>query len=95
MALPTAKVSLDRITNFIRDAELLDQFRMKNKASSLPSVINEDDHSQEIGFRKAIFAWSADDEDGSLTPSNRRFRLHVADELLFKHNCINLIIGPT
>ncbi|KAF8188324.1 multidrug resistance-associated ABC transporter [Pholiota molesta] len=90
-----AKVSLDRVTNFIRDAELLDHFRIEKKARLLPSVINEEHHSQEIGFRKATFAWSVEDEDGSLTPSNRRFRLQVADELLFKHNCINLIIGPT
>jgi hypothetical protein len=95
MASTAAKVSLDRVTNFIRDAELLDQFRIEKKARSLPSVTNEEDHSQEIGFRKATFAWSVEDEDGSLTPSNRRFRLQVAEEILFKHNCINLIIGPT
>jgi ABC-type multidrug transport system fused ATPase/permease subunit len=47
-----------------------------------------------IGFRDATFAWS-NDVDGSLTPSKRKFVLRIEDELIFKHDCINLIVGPT
>jgi ABC-type siderophore export system fused ATPase/permease subunit len=59
-------------------------------------VSQEETASSEIGFRAATFTWSnADVEDGTLTPSRRRFRLRIEDELLFKRGQINLIIGST
>ncbi|KAF9475054.1 multidrug resistance-associated ABC transporter [Pholiota conissans] len=88
------KVSLDRVTDFVRTAEVLDRFNIK-KEDSLVSSFTDEDHSQELGFNKATFAWSAEDEGGAMTPYGRRFRLQVDDELLFKPGCINLIIGPT
>jgi type II secretory ATPase GspE/PulE/Tfp pilus assembly ATPase PilB-like protein len=43
---------------------------------------------EEIGFNNAVFSWSSDDK----TPS---FLLRIEDQLFFKRNCINLIVGPT
>ena len=94
-----AKVSLDRITKFLGETELLDQFVYKQERSigvSLPVDENEDDQEGHgIGFRNATFTWSAEQGDGSLTPSSRNFKLHVEGEVLFKRNCINIIVGPT
>lgn len=50
--------------------------------------------SGEIGFNKATFTWS-NAEDGSLTPSRRRFALRIEDQLTFRRGCVNLIVGPT
>ncbi|KAF4617819.1 hypothetical protein D9613_006245 [Agrocybe pediades] len=96
----TAKVSLDRMHRFLQDTELLDRFTPSNKDNVLSRVDaydagEEADSDNRIGFRNATFAWSADDLDGSLTPSSRNFRLHIEDDLFFKRNCINMIVGPT
>lgn len=48
-----------------------------------------------IGFNNASFSWSLESQDGSATPSRRAYRLRIDDELLFKRDHINLIIGPT
>ncbi|KAH8835448.1 hypothetical protein DL96DRAFT_1730898 [Flagelloscypha sp. PMI_526] len=88
----TAKVSLDRVDDFLRNTELLDSFTEKEESLQLfePSV----EAQQQIGFRNSSFTWSAD-ADGSLTPSKRKFVLRIDDELLFEKGKINLIIGPT
>ncbi|KAH0581470.1 hypothetical protein H2248_012549 [Termitomyces sp. 'cryptogamus'] len=86
-------VSLQRISDFLQNTELLDKY-----TEQVPNNLIDLDHdSSEIGFRDATFSWSNDDgfSTGSLTPSKRRFRLHVKDELLFKRGGLNLIIGPT
>ncbi|KDR83064.1 hypothetical protein GALMADRAFT_238869 [Galerina marginata CBS 339.88] len=85
------KVSLDRFTAFLHDTELLDSF-MESKV--LVQTLQNETQSSEVGFRDATFAWSIED-DGSATPSSRRFRLNIEGELLFRRNCINLIVGPT
>jgi len=59
------------------------------------STTTTPEHNQDIGFRNATFTWSNDSEDGSMTPSRRRFQLKVEEELLFKRGCFNLIVGPT
>ncbi|KAI3622081.1 atp-binding cassette transporter [Moniliophthora roreri] len=87
----TGKVSLDRVSDFLRNTELLDTFDDKDRD---PNFFTPADHSDEIGFRNAIFTWSKD-ADGSLTPSKRRFVLKVEDELIFKRGCVNLVIGET
>lgn len=46
-----------------------------------------------IGFKDAAFSWSNLPAGGTQTPSGRGFRLRIEDELLFKKNAINLIIG--
>ncbi|KAJ3772853.1 hypothetical protein FB446DRAFT_788322 [Lentinula raphanica] len=90
----TAKVSLDRVSDFLKNTELLDRFFPKAAESQdyfIPADIVCD--PQAIGFRNATFAWSA--EDDSLTPTNRRFLLEIEGEVLFRRNCVNLVIGET
>ncbi|TFK44019.1 multidrug resistance-associated ABC transporter [Crucibulum laeve] len=88
------KVSLDRVNDFLRNTELLDTFSAKPQDQLIvPSLTGEND--REIGFRDAVFSWSTDSEDVNLSPSLHSFKLRVNGELLFKHGCINLIIGPT
>ena len=53
-------------------------------------------HTDDLGFAHADFAWSRDEAgNGTLTPSRRAFRLQIADEVQFKRGAINLVIGPT
>ena len=86
-----AKVSLDRVTEFLQKTELLDSFADKpSQVDDIPTEIECDD----IGFNNATFTWSVE-HDGTSTPSQRTFRLHISGEQLFKRDCINLIIGPT
>jgi len=89
------KVSLDRVDDFLKNTELLDSFTEK-------ANVNSDEHehewydnfSNEIGFHAAVFSWS-NKANGPLARSRRNFNLQITDELTFKRNCINLIIGPT
>jgi hypothetical protein len=49
-----------------------------------------------IGLAGATFSWSSDtDIGGTVTPSKRAFRLNIQNELTFKRECINMIVGPT
>ena len=82
------------MTEFLQKAELLDSFADKSSQTvDIPTTIG----CEEIGFKNATFSWSVElpDHDGTSTPSQRTFRLHISGEQLFKRNCINLIIGPT
>ncbi|KAJ3890944.1 hypothetical protein GG344DRAFT_77404 [Lentinula edodes] len=91
----TAKVSLDRVSDFLKNTELLDSFSDKAPESDdyfVPADAVSD--PQKIGFRNAHFTWSSD-VNGSLTPSKRRFTLRIEGELLFKPKCVNLVIGET
>lgn len=89
------KVSLDRISDFLQNTELLDRFASESEDSSISMPRNEPEDSQVIGFRDADFAWSIEDEGAFTALPNRQFRLHIKGELIFKQNGINLIIGPT
>ncbi|TFK34799.1 hypothetical protein BDQ12DRAFT_761446 [Crucibulum laeve] len=94
LTIPSGKVSLDRVNDFLRNTELRDTFSVKPQDQLIiPSLTNEDD--REIGFIDAVFSWSTDSEDDNLPPSLHSFKLRVNGELLFKHGCINLIIGLT
>ncbi|TFY83125.1 hypothetical protein EWM64_g881 [Hericium alpestre] len=92
-----AKVSLDRVHDFLRTTELLDSWAAVEKGESAatslggsPSVPNA------IGFNDAIFTWSNQElASGSVTPSKRFFRLQAEGEVLFKRGVVNLIVGPT
>ncbi|THV04763.1 P-loop containing nucleoside triphosphate hydrolase protein [Dendrothele bispora CBS 962.96] len=99
----TGKVSLDRITEFLYETELLDAHSENESKESEPhphsvsvsGVLPLDTPSRDkIGFRNATFSWSKDSADGTLTPSKRQFLLKI-DELFFQRGCINLILGPT
>lgn len=87
-----AKVSLDRVNDFLHKTELLDAY----SAKADPQISH--DHGQDlegvIGFKDASFAWTAE-TNGSATPSQRLFKLKVQGELRFQRNRINLIVGPT
>ncbi|KAE9406279.1 P-loop containing nucleoside triphosphate hydrolase protein [Gymnopus androsaceus JB14] len=80
-----AKVSLDRVTEFLYETELLDSFT---------GHVSDDlgNPSQEIGFRNATFSWSNDYSGGS---SKRQFFFKIDGELIFKRDTINLILGGT
>lgn len=93
LSISPGKVSLDRVNDFLKETELLDTFTDTNKDVQLnePPSFNKD----VIGFKDCSFVWSLGAADGSLTPSRRSYRLRVNDELFFKPDCINLIIGPT
>jgi hypothetical protein len=91
---PSANV-LDRMTEFLQKTELLDSFADKTSQTvDIPTTIESEG---EIGFKNATFSWSvkSPDHDGSSTPSQRTFRLHISGEQMFKRDCINLIVGST
>ena len=90
--LPPAKVSLDRLTKFLHETELLDEFleEPKNVISE-----NEPDRRDVIGFKDALFTWSLNPGDGMHTPSERTFKLRIEGNLYFRRGTINLITGPT
>jgi hypothetical protein len=53
------------------------------------------EHIDDIGFGKSLYTWSNEISDGAATPSRQAFRLHIENELIFKKDAFNLIIGPT
>ncbi|KZT36273.1 P-loop containing nucleoside triphosphate hydrolase protein [Sistotremastrum suecicum HHB10207 ss-3] len=81
-----AKVSLDRIGEFLNNGDLF----------QTPAVEDSDaDHldAHAVYIRDAIFTW---DKPGTYSDMARhRFRLRIEGDLSFKMNCLNLICGPT
>lgn len=73
--------------------ELLDEYLEQPIQDTLLAASAS--HNDDLGFGKATFTWSIDSADGSRTPSNMSFRLHVDDDMIFKKGSFNLIIGPT
>ncbi|KAK0459012.1 uncharacterized protein EV420DRAFT_1642713 [Desarmillaria tabescens] len=78
------KVSLDRLTDFMQKTELLDTFSEKKFIEPVGIEDRED-----IGFHQARFSWM------NSPPSKRTFLLRIDEELIFRKNSINLVIGPT
>ncbi|RPD81341.1 multidrug resistance-associated ABC transporter [Lentinus tigrinus ALCF2SS1-7] len=91
-----AKVSLDRVTDFLNKTELLDEFTDKDAASAEVVISPQTVESDIIGIRAASFTWS-NENDGSVTPgpSRRNFTLRIDDEVVFRRGRFNLIVGPT
>ncbi|KAI0317990.1 hypothetical protein OF83DRAFT_1118292 [Amylostereum chailletii] len=91
------KVSLDRLTTFLQETELLDEFNNSGNGEAHVMLSDASRFDKEvIGFHDASFTWSNDTvSDGTLTPSRRRFVLRIEDELVFKRGSINLVVGPT
>ncbi|CAE6479744.1 unnamed protein product [Rhizoctonia solani] len=86
-----AKVSLDRINDFIQNTELLDSFNDKEG----PVILDPNPPASDaIGFRNATFTWTRQ-VPGTPTPSRRNFRLHIDEEVLFRRGKINMVVGPT
>ncbi|KAI0068079.1 P-loop containing nucleoside triphosphate hydrolase protein [Artomyces pyxidatus] len=89
-----AKISMDRITDFLHNTELLDKYTATDEPVGVR--MQNDDNRNVIGFGNASFTWANDDvTTGTMTPSRRRFILRIDDELVFKKGCFNIIIGPT
>lgn len=88
------KVSLDRVSDFLRKTELLDAYNEPEPNTLTPADEPAYDKSV-IGFNNATFSWTLDAQDGTATPSRRAYRLRIDNELIFKRDEINLIIGPT
>ncbi|KAI0638608.1 multidrug resistance-associated ABC transporter [Trametes polyzona] len=91
-----AKVSLDRVTEFLHETELLDEFTEKDAATAELVIPPRTTESDVIGIRQAAFTWS-NENDGSMTPgpNRRNFTLRIEDEVIFKRGKVNLIVGPT
>ncbi|TDL23375.1 hypothetical protein BD410DRAFT_820769 [Rickenella mellea] len=91
-----AKVSLDRVAEFLHESELLDEYEggqnsLKSSAAAFSQRLAMGDF---IGFRDASFVWSKR-SGASSTPSQLSFRLRIDGELQFKPGSFNLIVGPT
>ncbi|KAI0633979.1 P-loop containing nucleoside triphosphate hydrolase protein [Trametes polyzona] len=96
--LVQAKVSIERIADFLRNTELIDEFDEKDpEDAEIFSHSVPDDKKDVIGIRHASFTWSKEARPSQTPGGTRRraFILHVDDELVFQRGKINLIIGPT
>ncbi|TCD61149.1 hypothetical protein EIP91_008843 [Steccherinum ochraceum] len=91
-----AKVSLDRMSEFLNDTELLDEFAPDSSLPSAEIITAQEVEEDAVGIRAASFTWSAD-SIGTTSPGSarRNFTLRIEDELFFKRGAINLIIGQT
>ncbi|TFY55109.1 hypothetical protein EVJ58_g8459 [Rhodofomes roseus] len=89
-----AKVSLDRVDDFLQEAELLDQYSEQSDESHTHIVTQHEEDV--IGFRNTSFTWTKEASSVLSTPGSgkRNFTLRI-DDLVFKSGRINLIVGPT
>ncbi|VDB97890.1 unnamed protein product [Peniophora sp. CBMAI 1063] len=93
-----AKVSLDRVTEFLRETELLDRYaQMRDGPTSNGLLVGQPADPSVVGMCDASFTWTAPSSsiDGTQTPSRRTFTLRIPGELIFEQGKINLIVGPT
>jgi len=81
-------VSLDRLTDFMQNTELLD-FTQPPSEKVHRDIVNKPPPGV-IGFYDANFVWSRDH-----VADPQAFTLRINGELRFKLGAINLIIGPT
>jgi ABC-type multidrug transport system fused ATPase/permease subunit len=88
-----AKVSLDRVNEFLQDSELLDEFAAKKDGGAAVLAPPAPADEWFLGFQDAEFTWAA--SDGSATPGRRPFRLRVAGTLAFPRGAFSIIVGPT
>ncbi|EIN07961.1 P-loop containing nucleoside triphosphate hydrolase protein [Punctularia strigosozonata HHB-11173 SS5] len=95
----SAKVSLDRISEFLNDSELIDPTAESNVTNELyEQALANRDEDDRIGFSDATFTWETRGpgaEPRVADPKKRDFRLRIEGELLFEKDAINLVIGPT
>lgn len=85
-------IRLQSLTYFESQTELLDAFNSKTKDAAVSAG---DDR---LGFGRAYFSWKSSEpgSDGTSTSRRKReFQIRIEDELIFKRNCINLVVGPT
>ncbi|KZT36412.1 P-loop containing nucleoside triphosphate hydrolase protein [Sistotremastrum suecicum HHB10207 ss-3] len=103
-AILRAKVSLDRIGEFVNHGE---PFRDPMDLISSPIPPEDSSRTAELWIRNAVFTWekNASSTSGASTPRRasssrtqkrtRNFRLQIRDELSFKTGKLNIICGPT
>jgi hypothetical protein len=82
------KVSLDRLTDFMQNTELLDF--LPSPSDPVLNDIENQPPPDVVGFCDASFVWSKDRAEDP-----QAFTLRIDGELRFKQGGINLIIGPT
>ncbi|EJD52269.1 P-loop containing nucleoside triphosphate hydrolase protein, partial [Auricularia subglabra TFB-10046 SS5] len=100
-----AKVSLDRLSDFLHSTELLDRFTAKLEDAPPLIALDTPPDPSCIGFEDASFRWAlSSPSSGASTPgsmassstSHRRdFMLHVPGRLEFLRGTLNLVVGPT
>ncbi|KAI0666643.1 multidrug resistance-associated ABC transporter [Trametes maxima] len=95
--LTQARVSLDRINEFLHETELLDEFDpSKHAEAGAPAVQLSPDYPQDaIGIKQTSFTWANDTDVQTPDSTTRKFTLNIDGELLFKRGRTNLILGPT
>ncbi|KAI0365037.1 P-loop containing nucleoside triphosphate hydrolase protein [Pilatotrama ljubarskyi] len=94
-----AKVSLERIAEFLRNTELIDKYDKAEESGNTEIFATDvpEERKGVIGIRHASFTWSKEALP-SQTPGGTRkraFVLHIDDEVIFQRGKINLIVGPT
>ncbi|KAL1939047.1 hypothetical protein VTO73DRAFT_10307 [Trametes versicolor] len=93
-----AKVSMERLSDFLRNTELIDEFDTDKEPEAAEILSNvAPEYKDVIGIRHASFTWSKDSAP-SQTPGGTRkraFVLSVDEELIFQKGKISLIIGAT
>ncbi|KAJ7069872.1 P-loop containing nucleoside triphosphate hydrolase protein, partial [Mycena amicta] len=77
-----AKVSIDRIDEFLRTTELLDSL---SDETPLATAL---EHPTKIGFQDAEFSWS-------VRAAADEFKLRIGSPVVFTPGVINLVVGPT
>ncbi|KAK1231113.1 hypothetical protein PQX77_005775, partial [Marasmius sp. AFHP31] len=86
-----AKVSLERINEFLTETELLDHYEPTPKSYTRTQAPRDD-----IAIHEALFTWTNEVQPTSSHSSDRRFVLAVDQETLtFRKGGFNLIVGPT
>ncbi|KAL0059597.1 hypothetical protein AAF712_013648 [Marasmius tenuissimus] len=86
-----AKVSLERINEFLTETELLDHYEPTPKSYTSTQTPRDD-----IAIHEALFTWTNEVQPTGSHSSERRFVLAVDQETLtFKKGGFNLIVGPT
>ncbi|RPD67396.1 P-loop containing nucleoside triphosphate hydrolase protein [Lentinus tigrinus ALCF2SS1-6] len=80
-----AKVSLDRLSEFLQQTELTDEYASGTRVATREDV---------IGIRATTFAWSNENHESSAATTTSAFKLRI-DELMFEQGSVNLVVGPT
>ncbi|PCH33304.1 hypothetical protein WOLCODRAFT_135046 [Wolfiporia cocos MD-104 SS10] len=94
-AIIRAKVSLDRVNEFLHKTELLDEYTEPSNEAELVRP-RKASGSDVIGICNTAFTWANDSDGVSNAGTTRRsFTLRIENDLFFKRGHINLIVGPT
>ncbi|KAI0711031.1 P-loop containing nucleoside triphosphate hydrolase protein [Cerioporus squamosus] len=85
-SLVQARVSLDRVSQFLQQTELIDEFT-PSSAHGWITIARDD----VIGICATMFTWSQQDDQSA----TRAFRLNIDEDLSFEPGHVNLVVGPT